>query len=363
MAFEQLLETYLGPEILTYKIGENFATEYISALLVFLLSILILRIFKFVILRRLKKFAEHTTNKYDDLLFKLLDKIGWPLYIVFSLHFSFQFISLPVELEEFTQVVMLLLVGYYLIRSAGYVIDFAAKLIIDGKKKRSERVDRGAVNLLANMSKGVLWSLVVLLVLSNLGYDMSTLLTGLGIGGIAIALALQTVLTDVFSYFSIHLDKPFRVGDFLIIGTDMGTVEKIGIKSTRIRTLQGQELVVSNRELTDSRINNFKKMEKRRIVFTFGIGCDTPTKKVKKVPGMIKSAIEKLENIQFDRVHFQKLGDSSLIFEVVYFMTTPDFNVYMDTQQAINLAIMEELEKAKIEIPFPTQTIHLPKRP
>ncbi|MBU0528034.1 MAG: mechanosensitive ion channel family protein [Candidatus Micrarchaeota archaeon] len=363
MAFEQLLENYLSPEILTYQIGDNFAIAYLSALLVFLLSILILRIFKFVIVRRLKKFAENTTNKYDDLFVKLLDKIGWPLYLVFSLHVSFQFISLPAELEEFTYAFMLLMVGYYLIRSAGYIIDFVANKIIDGKKKRSERVDKGAVNLLANMSKGVLWSLVILLVLSNLGYDMSTLLTGLGIGGIAIALALQTVLTDVFSYFSIHLDKPFKVGDFLMLGSDMGTVEKIGIKSTRIRTLQGQELVISNKELTDSRINNFKKMEKRRISFTFGIGCDTPTKKIRQVPGTIKAAIEKLENVQFDRVHFQKFGDSSLIFEVVYFMTTPEFNVYMDTQQTINLAIMEELEKAKIEIPFPTQTIYLPKRP
>ncbi len=342
--------------------GDNLVIDYLSALTVFLLSIIILRIFKLVIISRLKGIAKKTTTEYDNLLIKLVDKIGWPFYVILSLYLAIQFIVLPEIAEAAVYGIFLVLVGYYFIRSAGRIIDFAAQKLIERRKEKGERVDKGVVNLLANLSKLALWSIVILLVVANLGYDISALLTGLGIGGIAIALALQTVLSDIFAYFSIHLDKPFRVGDFIVIGTDMGTVEKIGIKTTRIRTLQGQELVVSNRELTESRINNYKRMEKRRITFAFGIACETPASKVKKVPKIIRKIIEKMEYAQFDRAHFQKFGDFSLIFEVVYYMTTPDYNAYIDTQQTINIAIKEQLEKEGISIPYPTQTVYVSKR-
>jgi len=359
---KDLLSPYLDEEIITYQVGDNLAIDYIGAALVFLLSLFVLRIFKFIIIRKLKQVAKKTKNDVDDLVIKIVDKIGWPFYLIISLHLAFQVITLPEYLELGTYYLFIILVGYYLIRSAGYVIDFAAQKVMESKKEKGEKVDRGVVSLIATISKVVLWCIVIILIISNLGYDTSALLTGLGIGGLAIALAMQTVLSDIFAYFSIHLDKPFRVGDFIVVGSDMGVVEKIGLKTTRIKTLQGQELVVSNQELTNSRINNYKKMEKRRITFEFGVSYSTPVAKLEKIPKMVKDIITKAEHADFDRAHFKKFADSSLVYEVVYYMTIPDFNTYMDTQQKINLEIMKGLQKQKIDIPFPTQTIHLSKR-
>lgn len=362
MALEEMLAPYVGQEVLGYSFAGNPAIAYISAALVFLLSILLIRIFKYMILRRLRDFAKGTKNHYDDLVVKLIDKIGWPFYLVLSLYVSLTLLVVPPIIDISSYFLLQIVVGYYLIRSAGYVIDFGSKELIESRKERGERVDKGVINLLSNLSKMILWSVVILLIVSNLGYDTSALLTGLGIGGIAVALALQTVLSDVFAYFSIHIDKPFRLGDFIIIGSDMGTVEKIGIKSTRIRTLQGQELVISNKELIDSRINNFKKMEERRIVFTFGVDAETSPAKVKKIPGLVERIIKGIEHARFDRAHFLKFSDFSLVFEVVYFITTPDYNLFMDTQQQINIGIMESLEKEKIKMPYPTQTVYVKKR-
>ena len=199
------------------------------------------------------------------------------------------------------------------------------------------------------------------MVLSNLGYNVTTLVAGLGIGGLAIAFALQKVLEDIFSSVSIYFDKPFEIGDFIIVGEQMGVVKKIGIKSTRIQALQGEEIVISNRELTSVRIQNFKRMEKRRVAFSFGVLYSTSNAKLKKAIEMVKKIVEKAEHADLDRVHFKAFGSSSLDFEVVYYLKSRDYNVYMDTQQEINFAIKEAFEKEKIEFAYPTQTIHLAK--
>jgi len=197
--------------------------------------------------------------------------------------------------------------------------------------------------------------------LSNFGYNISTLIAGLGIGGVAIALALQNILTDIFASFSIYFDKPFQTGDFIIVGNDLGVVKKIGIKTTRLQTLQGEELVISNKELTETRIHNYKKMQKRRIVFNFGLTYDTSSAKLKKVLQILKGIIDKIEIAELDRVHFNKFGDFSLNFEVVYYLASSDYNEYMDTQQAINLAIKEKFEKDGIKFAYPTQTVFVNK--
>lgn len=362
MALEETISSLAGNELLTLSVAGNPLIAYVAAILVFLLSTVLIKIFKLIIIGKLKKLTKKTKMAYDDLFVTLVDKIGWPFYLVSSIYISLQLLAVPDALHVLVYDLFLVVLGYYLIRSAGRVIDFGSKTLIESRKERGEKVDHGVINLLANVSKMVLWSIVILLIISNLGYDTSALLTGLGIGGIAIALALQTVLSDVFAYFSIHIDKPFRLGDFIAIGADSGVVEKIGIKTTRIRTLQGQELVVSNRELTDSRINNFKKMEQRRIVFTFSVDAETPTAKLKKIPGLVKTLISAREHARFDRAHFQKFSDFSLVYEVVYYMKTPDYNLFMDTQQEINLGIMESLQKQGIKMPYPTQTVYVTKR-
>ena len=232
---------------------------------------------------------------------------------------------------------------------------------INKRTEKQKREDTSMVKVMAVIIKVIIWTIALLMILSNFGIEITPLIAGLGVGGIAIALALQTILGDLFSAFAIYLDKPFQEGDFIIIGNDMGVVKHIGIKTTRIQTLQGQELVISNSELTSSRINNYKRMQKRRIVFSFGVEYNTPTKKMKKIKGIVKKVIDKEKLADLDRVHFKEFGDFSLNYEVVYYLKTSDYNKYMDTQESINLALKEAFEKEKIGFAFPTQTIHLEK--
>jgi len=184
---------------------------------------------------------------------------------------------------------------------------------------------------------------------------------GLGIGGVAVALAAQAVLGDLFGYFVIFFDKPFEIGDFIIVGDKMGAVEQIGIKTTRLRAIGGEQLVFSNKDLTDSRVHNFKKMERRRVVFKLGVIYQTPSEKLKAIPQIVKSIIEKQNDATFDRGHFATYGDFSLDFEFVYYVTGADYTKYMDIQQAINMAIFETFEREKIEFAYPSQTLFVNK--
>lgn len=207
----------------------------------------------------------------------------------------------------------------------------------------------------------ILWSTALLLIISNLGYDVTALIAGLGIGGIAIGLALQNILGDLFASLSIVLDKPFEVGDFIIIGDLLGSVEKIGIKTTRVRSLSGEQLVFSNNDLTSSRIRNFKRMYERRVVFGFGVIYQTTPEKLEEIPKLTRSFIEAQEQTRFDRAHFKGFGESSYDFEVVYYILGPDYNLYMDIQQAVNMALVRAFAERGIEFAYPTRTLYVSK--
>ena len=207
----------------------------------------------------------------------------------------------------------------------------------------------------------MVWGIGITFLLDNLGFKISTVVAGLGIGGIAVALAAQTILGDLFSYFIIFFDRPFEIGDFIIIDSYMGNIEHIGIKTTRIRSLGGELLIFSNSDLTNSRIRNYKKMEKRRVVFSLGVTYQTNSEQLKEIPGIIRTAIETLEGAGFDRAHFASYGDFSLNFEVVYYVMSGDYGKYMDLQQEINLVIKEEFEKRGIEFAYPTQLLFIEK--
>jgi len=226
------------------------------------------------------------------------------------------------------------------------------------QKETSEATTIAALGMMAKL---VLWSVIVLLALENLGVDISALIAGLGIGGIAVALALQNVLGDLFASLSIAFDKPFVIGDFIIVGEYMGTVEHVGLKSTRIKSLSGEQIIFSNNDLLGSRIRNYKRMHERRIVFLLQLTYDTGADKLKKIPSIIKEIIESQNGTRFDRAHFKQYGDWSLDFEIVYIVTSPDYNSYMDVQQAINLAIYERFTAESISFAFPTKTIKMEK--
>ena len=216
-----------------------------------------------------------------------------------------------------------------------------------------------AVLMLGFAGRLIVWVLVLLLSLENVGVDVTALIAGLGVGGVAVALAVQNVLGDLFGSVAIALDKPFELGDFIIVGDFMGSVEHIGLKTTRVRSLFGEQIVFSNSDLLNSRIRNYKRMKERRVVFSLGITYDTPPDKVEAVPAMLRKIVEGQPDLRFDRAHFQKYGEWSLDFEVVYFVLTPDYNLYMDRQQAINLDILRGFEAAGIAFAFPTRTLQI----
>jgi small-conductance mechanosensitive channel len=209
------------------------------------------------------------------------------------------------------------------------------------------------------MARVLAWAIVLLVALDNLGVDITALIAGLGIGGIAVALAVQNILGDLFASLSIVVDKPFVVGDFIIVDEFLGTVAYIGLKTTRVTSLSGEQLVFSNNDLLNSRIRNFKRMSERRVVFSFGVIYQTPLEKIEAIPGIVRQIIDDKDLARFDRAHFKEFGGSSLTFEVVYHVLVPDFNSYMDVQQAINIELYRRLLEMDVELAYPTQTLYV----
>ncbi len=340
-------------ENISNQINYNEIDSYFKALIIFVISISILRIFKFVVIKKLKKIAEKTETKYDDIVIDMMDKIGWPFYILVALYITFHYLeslqfALSYEIKTILYYIIITIVVYYVVKTIQTLVDYGTNKLILRKD-----TDASTIEVLNRIIKGALWLVAIILILSNLGYNVTTLVAGLGIGGIAIAFALQSILGDIFASFSIYLDKPFKKGDYIIFGTEEGSVKKIGIKSTRIEALQGQEIVVSNKTLTDTIVHNYKRMDYRRIVFNFSVKFETHTVSLEKIPNIVKDIITNIKMVRFGRAHFFKFGDFGYTFEVVYFVDTGDYTKYMDVQQEINFAIKKYFENEGIEIAYP----------
>lgn len=348
-------------DLLQYEFLGNTVVQYLTAVAVFLFVFTVLKLFKAGVLRRLRKLAKKTKGDFDDLLIEILYSIGNPFYLLLSVGVALQFIQEPPIVKTIGYWSAFGVIVYSVVRAVGSVIDYLFERVVKKRLEEGERLDPSVVKLLGKVLKGVIWVVALLLVAQNLGFNITALVAGLGIGGIAIAFALQGVLSDVFASFSIYFDHPFRTGDFIIIGEDMGTVKHIGLKTTRIETLQGEELVMSNKELTEARVHNYREMKKRRAGFGFGVTYDTPGEKLRQIPQMVKDIIASSEVTEVDRVHFKEFGDFSLNFDVVYYINSADYTVYMDTQQAINFALKEKFEQEGIEFAYPTQTVYLQK--
>ncbi|MBN1396235.1 MAG: mechanosensitive ion channel family protein [Pirellulales bacterium] len=226
------------------------------------------------------------------------------------------------------------------------------------RRKETDAAGATTLSALGFVGRMAVWATGALLIVTNLGYDVTTMVAGLGIGGIAVALAAQNILGDLFASASIVLDKPFVLGDFIIVDDKSGNVEHIGLKTTRLRSLSGEQLVFSNADLLKSRIHNYKRMYQRRVVFAIDATYDTPYEKVEAVPAMLREAVESQQRVRFDRAHFARFSESALTFEVVYYVLAPEYGVYMDIQQAINLAILRRFTDEKIEFAFPSRTVY-----
>lgn len=245
---------------------------------------------------------------------------------------------------------------------AGLWVSTALVAWLDHRRKVTLDEDKavaGSIGIIRFVARLAVWAMVLLLTLDNLGVDITALVAGLGIGGIAVALALQNVLGDLLASLSIALDQPFVIGDFVIVGEHMGTVEYIGIKSTRLRSLTGEQIVMSNADLLSSRLRNYGRMYERRVVFTLGVTYETPRDKLRRIAPLLREIVEAQDGVRFDRAHFAKYGPYSLDFEIVYHVLSPDFARYMDAQQAINFRIHEAFEALGVEFAYPTQTLRV----
>ncbi len=347
--FEDTLEKIvLGNRILDYL----FALGYI---IVGLVAVWVMRK---IILVRLKKWAEKTATTLDDFIIRNFQRTILPLLYFAVFYFSLRSLTLHPTVDRIMTILAAVLLSIFGIR---FLVTILEHMISHYWLKRADDQDSRAFRGLLPAIKIVIWGVGFIFLLDNLGVEISAVLAGVGIGGIAVALAAQAILGDLFSYFSILFDRPFEVGDFIIVGDLLGSVEYIGIKTTRLRSLGGEQLVFSNTDLTNSRVKNYKRMEKRRVLFRLGVTYDTPKERVEEIPKLIANIIQETDNANFDRAHFGSYGDFSLNIEVVYYVTSGDYNLYMDVQQTINLRIMEEFQKRNIQFAFPTRTLHVHK--
>ena len=347
-------------DLLKVEYFENTLEQWLIALgIAFSLSI-ILFIINGQLISHFKKLADKTETDIDNMLTELLSKTNLFLLILISLYIGSLFLNIDGRLLVIRRsviiITVLLQVGFWCSGIISYYID---RKISKDDFGTGSRVTQ--LKALGFVVKTFTWIIVVLLIISNLGFNVTTLITGLGIGGIAIALALQNVLGDVIASLSIILDKPFEVGDFIVVDDLRGDVEDIGLKTTRVRSLSGEQLVFSNNDLLQSRIKNYKRMNDRRILFTLGVVYDTPFDKLEKIPDLLNEIITAEPKTRFDRAHFNSYGDFSLNYEIVYYVLSPEYIDYMNAQQSINLAIFKRFQEEGIECAYPTQTLFVNK--
>ncbi len=347
-------------EILGYELFGNSVYDYGVALVVFVGLLIVFKLFKILILRKLSKLAERTENDFDDVLVRSIKEISFLFYFVIALYFPLRMLLINGLPWQIISGVFLVVVVYQGIKTLQTIIEYfllrvAVKKDNDGLQAKATFV---GIRLMVRI---VLWVTAVLLILSNLGVNITSLIASLGIGGLAVAFAVQNLLVDLFSSFSIYFDKPFVVGDTIKIGTQTGKVKYIGLKTTRITTLEGDELVVSNSELTSSQVRNFGKMKHRRVKTSLGLEYGTPLAKLKKISDIVRKIVDKVKDTEFDRCHFKEFGDFSLNYEIIYMIMSGDMTEYMDRQQEINFALVQAFEKEGIEMAFPTQTVHVKK--
>lgn len=304
------------------------------------------------------RLAQRADPLWGDLIAAAARSTSLVLLLPVALYAGAAVLDMPARLDRLVELVAVLA----LLAQAGL---WANRLIVLWMEQKAavsrESAPEGAtaLSLLTFAAQVALWAMVLLAALDQLGFNITALVAGLGIGGVAVALAVQSILGDLFASLSIVLDKPFAVGDFIVIDDLRGEVERVGIKTTRVRSLDGELLVFANGDLLKSRIRNFQRMRERRVLFTLGVTYQTAADKLKAIPLWLREAVQAQPRARFDRAHFKEYGDSAPVFEIVYYVLDRDYNLYMDVQQAINFAIHERFAREGVEFAYPTHTLHV----
>jgi small-conductance mechanosensitive channel len=337
----------------------NTVESYFKCALIFFACLIVLKIVQWIIVKHLTNLAKKTKTTFDDFIIKVINTIVIPFSYFGVFYFCLKILAVSEFVQKIFAVIFTLALTLFAAKIAVVFLNYGSSLYLKktGKGDSFQKSIDGIIRLI----KFIIWVGAACFFLDNMGFKISAVIAGLGIGGIAVALAAQAVLKDLFSYFSILFDRPFEVGDFIITGEHLGVIEKIGIKTTRISSLGGEQIIFSNTDLTNSRVRNYKRMLKRRVVFKLGITYDTPLEKIKQIPGIIENIVKKIDNAALDRAHFSAYGDFSLIYEIVYYVTGGDYNRYMNIQQEINFSVKEAFEELKVEFAFPTQTLYVNK--
>lgn len=313
-----------------------------------------------MVIRRLSQIAHHTETDWDDLILNLLRGTRSFVIFVISVYFASLFLERNAKIEQISRSVFVLVCLFQVGVWGMTLIEFALQRVIRLRSRETGEVDSALATTLPTIrffASIFLYSLLVLLALDNLGVNVTALLAGLGVGGIAVALAAQNILGDIFASLSIVIDKPFVVGDLITVGQHQGTVEKIGLKTTRLRSVTGEQLIVSNADMLQSRIQNFKRMQERRVSFSLGVAYETNRSALERIPEWIKDIIHSQQDARFERCHLKALGASSIDFEIIYWVKTSDVQRYMNTHQSIQLDILRIFEQEKIVIAYPTQKV------
>lgn len=348
-------------DILNTTFLDNTLLIWLIAAGIITASMIIIKTVKVVVIKRLNNWAMTTDTTWDDFIIEVVEKSVLPLLHISAFYFALLTLKLPDNIDKVIHTAYMFAFTFFVLK----IISAAFKKFIYSFIQRSEEIESeskqkqaGGLIVIINI---IIWICGIIFLIDNMGYNVTTLIAGLGVGGIAIALAAQAVLGDLFSYFVIFFDRPFEIGDFVQLGPDNGIIEHIGIKTTRIRTLSGEQLICSNTDLTNSRLKNYKRMEKRRVVFSLGVTYQTTSSQLAEIPKIVKEIIVSKSLLQFDRGHFSKYGDFSLNFEFVYYVLDADYNLYMDNQQEVYLEIFSAFEKEGIDFAYPTQTIIMDK--
>ncbi len=337
----------------------NTAHDYFVAASVIILSIIVSQVIKKIILAKIQKRKLEGNGKRYQFISKSISRFLIPALYFGAGYIALLFLNFGKTSSKIIETVYEVLLTIFVIRFSIAALGYFLSKYFEEKRGLEEGK---RLTPLISFLNFMIWITGLLFLLDNLGFQISTIVAGLGISGIAVALAAQAILGDLFSYFVIFFDRPVEIGDFITFEGKAGTIEKIGIKTTRVRSLSGEQLIVANSKLTSSILHNYKRMETRRIVFNLGVTYQTKSKQLKMIPGIIKSIIAKQELAKFDRAHFQSFGDSSLNYEIVYFILSADYTKYMDIQEEINLEIYDQFKKLGIEFAYPTQTLFVNKQ-
>jgi small-conductance mechanosensitive channel len=342
---------------LTKYFPETSLLDFALFAAVFAGSLFVLHVGKRLVVKRLRKSHGLPEGAVDRSTSLAIERKLTPILYGIAAFLSSQALNLGADLGRVVRTVFYIWTGLFGVRFLLFLLNIFVEKYWTTREGNSFQLR--SFKIIASTMRVAVWVIAAFILLDNLGVNITALLAGLGIGGIAIALAAQTILGDLFSAFVIFFDRPFEVGDYINIDAFSGTVEHIGIKTTRIRSLSGEQLVFSNSDLTASRLRNYKRLERRRINFKFGVMYSTSALQLKAIPGILAEIIGRIEDASFERAHFATLADYCLQFEVVYYVEVSDYLKYMDIQQEINLRLVEEFSARGIEFAYPTQTLFL----